>query len=74
MKILAVIVTLKAGYRDLEIARFLKIAPAFPLKELENADRNSAAVTKCKMPSLGLNSITIPTFIRKGQKITDKKT
>lgn len=58
MKILAVIVTLKAGYTDLEIA-------GFPLKEPEIADKDSAAVAKCKIPPLGPNTIITPHHIYK---------
>lgn len=51
MKRHAIIITLKTGRRDLEIAHFLKVSQSFVVKvrkKPEDADRDSTAVAKCK--------------------------
>ena len=74
MKRHAVIVSLKAGHKDLEIARFLKVARSFVYKvrkELEAQDGKVSPVAKRKKHSRCTGSIRTPKFIQQVQKDID---
>lgn len=66
MKRSTVIVVLKAKHSELKIACILKdplLSVVKNHKELETEDGDSTAMTKCKTPVNGRNTIKTPKFI-----------
>lgn len=71
MKRNAIIVILKAGYRDLEISRFLKFASSYIRKELAIDDGNVSPVSNRKKHSKRADLIRTFEFIQQVEQVID---